>query len=93
MLGLFDHCDCSCMSCAGLVAAGRPPVFARPTLGALSFHCYGLFEHANNESLHYATCPLRSTLPFIAPLCHIRPLGILRQQCSLLWCIIAVLGN
>jgi hypothetical protein len=92
MLGQFDHCDCPDMSYGGLVAAGRPPVFARPTL-AMSFHCYGLFVHGPNESLHYATCLLRSMLPFIMPLCHIRPLGMLHQPCSLLRSIIAVLAN
>jgi hypothetical protein len=93
MLGQFDHCDCSHMSCGGLVGARRAPIFARPTLSALSFHCYGLLVHATNESLHYATCLLRSMLPFIVPLCHICPLGMLRQPCSILRSIIAVLAN
>jgi hypothetical protein len=80
-------------SCGGLVAAGRPHIFARPTLNALFSHCYGLLVHATNESLHYATCLLRSTLPFIVPLCCICPLGMLRQPCSLLRSVIAVLAN
>jgi hypothetical protein len=92
-LGHSDHCDCSDMSCGGLVATGRAPVFALPTLSSLSFHCYGLFVRATNESLHYATCLLRSMLPFIVPLCRIRPLGVLHQPCSLLWSIITVLAN
>jgi hypothetical protein len=49
--------------------------------------------HATNESLHYATYRLRGMLPFIVPLCHIRPLGMLYQLCSLLWSIIVVLAN
>jgi hypothetical protein len=84
---------CSHMSSGALVATGRAPIFARPSLSALSFHCYGLLVHATNESLHYATCLLRSMLPFIVPLCRIRPLGMLGQPCSLLQSIIAVLAN
>jgi hypothetical protein len=73
MLGQIDHCGCSRMSCGGLVAAGRPPVFAWPTLGALSFYCYGLRAGATNEGLHYATRLLRSMLSLVVPLCRIRP--------------------
>jgi hypothetical protein len=69
------------------------PVFACPTLSALSFHCYGFFVHATNESLHYDTCLMRSMLSLIEPFCRIHPLGVLSQPCSLLWSIIAVLAN
>jgi len=70
MLGQIDQCDCSRMSCGGLVAAERPPVFARPTLGALSFYLYGLHVRTTNESLHYATNPVGSSLSYILPLSH-----------------------
>jgi hypothetical protein len=70
MLGRIDHCDCSRMSCGGLVAAERPPVFARLTLGALSFYWHGLDVRTTIESLRYATSPVGSSLSYILPLSH-----------------------
>jgi hypothetical protein len=40
------------MSCVGHFAAERPPVFVRPTLGAVSHQLYGFQTYAIEECLY-----------------------------------------